>query len=122
MSAFIHTDITYSRILRTVEEGSFTDSPMTPLEFVLLIRAENYRSVNYRYDEETPVPEFNPDPDITAFTAVELVKILRSVRYQSCECRDYEATEAYKALMIVMAHAASGVVARLPEYDKAPWG
>lgn len=96
-------------------------------------KAENVRSVNYRYkesDEFQPVQMgrkvtvANRDKQYTAHISalrlapVTVLKICACVDYQSCETNDWELTLAAEILRRIVAMA----IRRLPGYDEAPWG
>lgn len=77
---------------------------------------ENYRSVNYRYDEQEAAPKFRMVID-RQWTAVELIKLCDCYNYQTCETPDYGETEAYAIVQALREFAISA----LPGMDEAPW-
>lgn len=77
---------------------------------------ENYRSVNYRYDEDYSAPTFKVDPYVK-MSAVETVKLCDCYNYQTCEAPDWKETEAY-AIMQAVREAA---ISALPGMSEAPW-
>lgn len=53
---------------------------------------ENFASVNYRYDEETPVPEYHWQPvaelqtgELSALTLLQILNAVHCYQYQTCE-------------------------------------
>ena len=78
---------------------------------------ENYRSVNYRYDEDSQPHEFKYTPR-RSFTPVEIVKLCDCYNYQTCETPDYKHTEAWAIVNALRERA----IHRLAGYDDAPWG
>jgi hypothetical protein len=80
---------------------------------------ENRRSVDHRY-RLTPVlvPYQVPPRLAVSPTPVELLKLLRCLEYQSCECPDYRSTRAWE----MNADICRAAVRHLPGYDDAPWG
>jgi hypothetical protein len=87
--------------------------------------AENHRSVNYRYDEETAVPDYvfkeNKQDGLVIF------KNIQCYDYQTCECDNYRETFS-SAFVNATLEILSGLgytydkVRDLKEYDAAPWG
>ena len=55
--------------------------------------------------------------EAAAKSPVEILKLAQSLEYQSCECDDWDTTEAKKLIDSVV----SGAIARLPGYDEADW-
>lgn len=89
---------------------------------------ENVRSVAYRYPDtssgDRPGPNDFTDTEAWEYvyrdpgylmTPQETLKAVGCLHYQSCECDDYEATEARRCLEAIE-HAAVGML-----YD-GPWG
>jgi hypothetical protein len=84
----------------------------------LMLLAQNYASVNYRYDEHEEEPLYRFQELGCTIDPVVVFKAIDCYNYQSCESPDWEETEAYafcQALRSKMIHA-------LPGYDAAPWG
>ena len=106
---------------------------------------ENYRSVNFRYNENKSAPEYHYDtrcdrikpgslaevnegaPDFNGLTGIGfLLKALGCYNYQSCETDDYEKTEA-KAIVSTLYHCAADKLCELSPVSRAaheafPWG
>ena len=58
---------------------------------------QNYRSVNYRYDENNEIPEYKyEDVEINLATVFGCIKCYE---YQACETKDFYTTELYKSLL-----------------------
>lgn len=58
-----------------------------------ILKAENVRSVNYRYSETTVLPPIRYTPT-NGYTAVQIIKACHCYDYQACETPDYEQTIA----------------------------
>jgi hypothetical protein len=98
-------------------------------ELANVLLRENIRSVSYRYSEKTsanlPGPRGGVDviqpSDLAAcydFDPVQVISSIRCLQYQSCECPDWEQTEAYAILSALKDDA----VYSLPGMDDAKWG
>src|ERR1051326_2304968 len=88
-----------------------------PSEVGQMLWDENYRSVNYRYDENKTAPRYTytePQP----VSAVQLIKSIDCYEYQSCETPDWPDSEAYTFCQALRSHA----IGKLPGYDEAHWG
>lgn len=141
MSAFVVSEATVSAIVgwygvNRVREGlpQLTLNEMQELGDVLM--KENYRSVNYRYSEESRALPFEmksiffrkPIAEIAVFASIHCLN------YQSCETPDWEQTDACKLLRHIeklvidafptrLRHAAlEGFIRDLPEWEGVPWG
>lgn len=57
---------------------------------------QNYKSVNYRYDEDTPAPEYKYQD--VAYTTGDLYGCIRCYEYQACETPDYFESDVHMAL------------------------
>lgn len=84
-----------------------------------ILWSENNRSVNYRYDEQKPNPNYKhthsyrltPPP-------LHIIKLCDCLDYQSCETPDWNTTEAHAVLQYIRERA----IHELPGYEDAPWG
>lgn len=86
-----------------------------------ILWGENYRSVNFRYDESEAAPAYAFEPPPVAWTPNQLLKILGCYDYQTCECDDYRATEAGELVTILQdSLAREGADEDSDEW--APWG
>jgi hypothetical protein len=123
-----------------------TVSQLTPDAIGHLLWDTNYRSVNARYGEEIPTPPYQHAPQQSILgdmgagygllgTVAELVrqpcfvyKQLRCYSYQSCECEDWEQSEAAGLMGALETVVLAGLglspeeVCRQEAYDEAPWG
>ncbi len=99
----------YAPICRSLE---FTD-PQGVAETLL---AENYRSVNYRYNENGDPPAINYSP-FQAYTTdpVHIIKACDCYGYQACESPDYEESRAYALIKGIREYA----IHHIPGYDDA---
>lgn len=77
---------------------------------------ENYRSVNYRYDEGEGAHSFRLVPTRSR-KPVEIIKACDSYIYQTCECPDFEETEAFAIVQMLRNRAINA----LPGYEEADW-
>ena len=82
-----------------------------------LLLNENIRSVNGRYQEngEFQVLQFKQLALNTS--AVQVLKLINCLIYQSCENDDFNQSDAYKALKAIEGAA----IRNLPGYDDAQW-
>ena len=84
-------------------------------ELGTVLKAQNYRSVNYRYDENEPVEEFRLDPRAPSLEPVAILQACACYDYQACETPDYEETEAWAIVDAIRFWA----IKALPGYDEA---
>jgi hypothetical protein len=84
-----------------------------------MIWAENHRSVSYRYDEAQVCPDYSFVFHLRPrrLDPVQVLKALRCYEYQSCECPDWERTEAHDFCESLRLLAVSA----LPGYEDAEW-
>ena len=80
---------------------------------------QNYKSVNYRYNEDTPTPNFK-------FEDVEIDEgivygCIRCYNYQACETDDYYESEIYKSLERLKAKMLERLI-RKCGMDTEGWG
>jgi len=124
MSAFIVTKAHVAAIVRWYERSgglrTHHDAPL-PETLAAMLYAENVRSVNHRYSHHAPdeplafsVRDIGIAPDLTP---VQAIKAIHCLRYQSCECEDFDTTPSAKMLD----RMESWGVSHLPGYDDAPW-
>lgn len=76
---------------------------------------ENYRSVNARYNESEKAPEYHWTQ--VNVSAVQVIKAVHCLDYQSCETDDWNTTQAYQILKAIK-NVASYM---LPGYEEAQW-
>lgn len=84
---------------------------------------QNYKSVNYRYNEETPTPRFTYQRSIDDKLA-DLGLIygcIRCYEYQACETNDYFESDIHKSLMRLKEKLLERAISRLG-YDTHKWG
>ena len=83
-----------------------------------VLMRENIRSVNKCYSLtdtlDSDVLLFRKDAPLPALNVIKLIDCLQ---YQSCECDDYTSTEAYKLLCRLR----EMMVPKLPGYSDVPW-
>lgn len=60
-----------------------------------LLWLENYRSVNFRYDEELEPIQYKINTMEDVFHAAAILRVLDCYEYQSCEHPDWENSEAF---------------------------
>lgn len=109
MSAYIVSDETISVIAKgLVEYGVECRGVHFDTMQVILVNGrykpigqwlldQNYKSVNFRYGEDTPTPEFEYK-DVEADLGV-LLGCIECYIYQACETADFTESEIYKSLM-----------------------
>lgn len=112
MSAFICDNKTITAIARAFVEYGVEfrgGEPKSAMDMILVdtnketkrigqaLLAENYRSVNYRYSEETEVPEFEPER-LEKLDQGIVTGCIACYEYQACETDDWEETLIYKDL------------------------
>lgn len=78
---------------------------------------ENHRSVNYRYQEETPNRLYLHDRVEEPLSAVARLKLLNCYEYQTCEHPEWESSKAYAYCQALRDH----LINELPGYDSAEW-
>lgn len=83
-----------------------------------LLWDECHRSINFRYDEQTPTPAYRHRIPGARLDVVTLIKAAHCYRYQSCEHPEWETSEA----AAITAALESWLVHEVPGYDAAPWG
>lgn len=81
-----------------------------------ILRDENVRSVNRRYDEDDMVFYQFEEPS-HRFSSVEVLKALACYEYQSCEAKGWEISVA-RALCAELRLA---IIRHLPGYEEAAW-
>lgn len=82
------------------------------------LRAENDRSLRFRYPKDPSDPSITPTqiaPE--AVDPVTALKLLAGYEYQSCEHPDWDSSDA-KRWCDALRHA---LICALPGYDDAPW-
>ena len=78
---------------------------------------QNWRSVNYRYDENEPAPRYAYEHPAMQVTPVQVIKACNCYNYQSCETPDWPETEAYAIMRALRERAINS----LPGYKDAKW-
>ena len=76
---------------------------------------QNIASVNYRYNDNIEPESFRYDPFQRSYTVVEILKACKSYIYQSCETPDWEKTQAFVIVNVLIDEC----IDRLPGYDEA---
>lgn len=126
MSAYVvSTDtidylVTAARVWR-LSEGYLPQEAryMIDRELGQVLLTENVRSVNARYNDNDEAEAYDYTPvRFDAIRAVDVLKSVQCLRYQSCETDDFDTTLAARVLNALE----SAAIAHLPGYDKAPWG
>jgi hypothetical protein len=78
-----------------LEHGVLESGPKAQLDAVgQVLWAENYKSVNYRYDEDTPVPDYSFTGTEKPLDPVAVLTAAHSYAYQSCEHPGWESSLA----------------------------
>lgn len=114
MSAFVCSDEHIGEIAAFAESGDEQAVGQ-------LLLAENIKSVEHRYpdmkhNDFTFVP-LQPFQRRYASDPIQILKLIASLRYQSCEHPDYYRSEAYAALVAIE----QKVIRKLPGWEDAQW-
>lgn len=127
MSAYVVSNdtidflVTAARLWRLDEDGylPYDARNLTDSELGQILVSENVRSVNARYNEtSTPEPYVYRSVSFDSISAVNVLKSVQCLNYQSCETDDWETTLAYK----ICKGLESAAIAHLPGYRDAEWG
>jgi len=78
---------------------------------------ENYRSVNYRYDESDKPDRYLWSQYSQPLSAVQVIKACNCFDYQACETDDYPDSEATAIIKAIREQA----IRQLPGYEEAQW-
>lgn len=119
MSAYIVSDETITAIVQGAVELLSRDYSFDPLWLGQLLVDENYRSVNYRYDEDTK-PHKYEWKELKKWDYGVLLGCIRCYIYQSCETDDWKDTEAYSWISRLRTYLLDALVDTLG-YEM-PWG
>lgn len=132
MSAFICEPETFCSVVSTILEyekpgglGPYCPRPaslegLSPQEICTKLAELNVRSVNQRYNENSPALVVKFSRNYTD-SVIQRLKSLRCFLYQSCE-GDCMESDLYQELEEMSARLALHVVSRLPQYESARWG
>lgn len=138
MSAYIVSDKTITAIVEGFKYMDFQvglTNPIkqetyyartNPLEIGQILLNQNYKSVNYRYNESTEPHEFVMTYKTDEYgyredyTLGEIYGCINCYMYQSCENPEWEDTEVYHALHALKDDIAEKLIRKLG--DKMPWG
>lgn len=84
-----------------------------------VLHAENVRSFQYRYRMPASPQGFSYRLELRGMqlAAIQVIRAAHCLDYQSCECDDWEATEAFATLQGLV----DAAVRSLPEYGRAAW-
>lgn len=93
---------------------------LTADEIGQVLWAENHKSVNYRYNEDTPVPVYTWER--VEIDASSLLKQLHCYAYQSCEHLGWSESSTKKWIDNLANVLDADGVGRLAAYNSAPWG
>jgi hypothetical protein len=127
MSAFIVSDTHINALVRYASRHNvraFHGNPLAMFQVkdneqaaAELLLAENVKSVNYRY-RDNEVMSITYDRGAPILTAIQAIKAAQCLRYQSCECDDFEESIAFKLIEAIISDA----IPRLEGYESAQWG
>ena len=129
MSAFVVSDKHINFLLNFANKHHYDQRvPQENLSFKVtdhlqkmaeILLAENYKSVNYRYNDgaEPHEIEFNFVWDKSLLEPVQILKACDCYDSQSCETDDYCESVAHKIIAMIRKMA----VESLPGYDNAKW-
>jgi len=82
---------------------------------------ENYRSVNYRYSENDKTPKYKFAKYKGRISIGQALKALDCLDYQSCECSDYDDSEAKEIITTSQFFFLNEIKCRDLEYQKSEW-
>ena len=85
-----------------------------------MLLAENRRSIDYRYSEHEPVPDYTFRRVTGIGEAIPIAQVAQSIfcfDYQACETPDWKESEAYAFCQALK----DGLLRGLPGYDDALW-
>lgn len=125
MSAFIVSDYQINAITNWAAQNdvqvywnnSWVKVKDDPKKFSGALYSANVESVNYRYNDDQPLNGFKFKRFYVDLPAVQILKAIDCLEYQSCELKEWEQTFAFKALQSVKDRA----ISCLPGYGDAPW-
>ncbi len=103
--------------------SSFTIEPELSelVEIAKILYKENVKSVNYRYNTRSRLPNLENHTPIQV-NNTELIKLIQCLDYQSCEHKDYTKSKAKKMideLLIAVYYAI--LIKNNKDYDAAKW-
>jgi len=78
---------------------------------------ENFRSVNYRYQESEEPYRFQPLPFQKRYSLAQILKACNCYIYQACEHAEWKGSEAHAIVKALKERA----IVLLPSYDDAMW-
>lgn len=121
MSAWIVTKAHIDVLVHALGRRELMD--ISPNEAGAILWRENYRSVNYRYDERSRTPSYTYSQPPVKWSPDQLTKIVGCYTYQTCERPDWEQSKAF-ALVETLSEALDreGAKRDSAEADTAPWG
>jgi len=117
MSAFIVTHDHINAIISFASQYNIAGVAGREQAIAELLLAENTRSVNHRYRENTPVETIVFSSQDPTLSPIEVIKACDCLDYQSCETDDWHSTPACKLLESILSHA----VRQLDGYENAAW-
>jgi hypothetical protein len=106
--------------IRIREPGKLSSREYTAEQAAKELWAANVISVNTRYKETEPTEGFVYKNDLSAdqVTAVQLLKYLDNLEYQSCEADGWETSRAKAVCDVIRGR----LIRKLPGYEDAKWG
>ncbi len=110
MSAYIVNDYHISALVNSVSAHEFhtwhngATQNFTQESAGQILKDENYRSVNSRYQEDDKAPPFDHDLMVSK-QPVEILMGCRCFNYQACESDDWDQTLAHSILEMIQSHA-----------------
>ena len=126
MSAFIvsknhiNTLVNYgyhNRLYRYISEDNILRFNDEPTKIGQILVDENYKSINYRYEEDEEHYKYKFNLSLKNYSPVQIIKACDCYDYQACETPDYDKSVAYKLIDTIRARAINS----LDGYEKAEW-
>lgn len=126
MSAFICNDYHISYIIEAgirhkawVNVGASYDymTEQNAQHFYEVLKRENIRSVNRRYNKTTPALDLGFRCYVPHVSEIQALKAIACLEYQSCEHKEWETSHALKVLQAIK----DAIFRDLPGYKEAAW-
>ena len=124
MSAYLMSDYEFSVLGEALQDERKND-PRKAKDFAKILFAENIKSLEYRYPNSGPEYESNRFyfdkqalSGLLVLGALELIKGIHCYRYQSCEHKEWDESEAKK----LVDRLESFYIGKLPGYGELTWG
>lgn len=125
MSAWIVSENHISALVWGLKHWGVVEPDADDAEVAITLWSENHTSVNARYREHTPTPDYTyRAPDIETRTPAVMLKLAQCYEYQSCEHDAWELSTpcAWVGLLQDLIEHDFTDLQRTLAYSSAPWG